>query len=644
MPGWLSQVLIRATPNSTRPKSKPKGNAKESTTGTTARTTSSSRRPLAPSIPNRPPTPRPDILPRRSAAIPPNRRLPRKPLTILVPSKSKSSSGMRPDTGKAAGSAIYATYVPHREPTSASSRLSFSSVLAEVGVDPEIIRTVRFKEASSHPEPSGCAAPQPAVKSKGSEYVSVTQGARGRERPVPVPLPIYAPTPVPGSCPPPPSLIYAPPSLPSPSPSPAAGLYALRPSLKGSPSGYAAPPTPPRTSSSQSQKHLAGPGPVHVGSFKLLRILEKGAFTKSYAAQDTDSGRIVCARSARKDRMLQDEKIRHGLLVERRAYGLIAAAAPRDQAYLMEVFGVLQDDERVVYLMPLMEGDLIDVSKAVTSYGGLDRSLVRRWVAQLALGIDALHRMGIIHRDLKPENILVDASNLARDPSVRISDFNTAYISYSPLEDGTVCTNDKIGSAPYMAWEVDQGRWYGKMVDWWALGCIAFGMLTNTVLFEGHDDRQEYVWWGHRMDGMSYAAHQGLGKISDPEVDLIDGLVNLHPNSRFQLRHLRYHHFFLDEKKHVNTFDVLLREPAADLLTDASPSSSVEVDGSLKHEPPVHLFFQGDRPPLLAPGREARSRRYCRDEGASVEYAHVPELDDPFAGLDWLNPRGPWRV
>ena len=58
----------------------------------------------------------------------------------------------------------------------------------------------------------------------------------------------------------------------------------------------------------------------------------------------------------------------------------------------------------------------------------------------------------------------------------------------------------------------------------------------------------------------------------------------------------------------------------------------------------MHLFFQGNRPPLLAPGSETRSRRYCRDEGASVEYARVPELDDPFAGLDWLNPRGPWRV
>ena len=345
---------MRATPNSTPPKPKSKRNTKETTTGATLRVTTDSRRPLAPVLPNRPPTPRPDILPRRSTAVPPKRiqRLARNPLTISVSkSKSKSGSGMRPDTGKAAGSAIYSTYMPHGEPTSASSRLSFSSVLAEVGVDPEIIRTVRFQEASSHPEPSGFASPPSVVKSRGSEYVNVTQGTRS-------PLPIYAPTPVPGSRPlhelptgPPPSLIYAPPSLPSPSPSPAAGHYARRPSLKSGPSGYAAPPTPPRTSSSHSQKHPAGPGPVHVASFRLLRMLEKGTFTKSYAAQDTGSGRIVCARVARKDRMLQDEKIRRGLLVEGRAYGLIAAAAPRERAYLMELFGVLQDDERVVYLM-----------------------------------------------------------------------------------------------------------------------------------------------------------------------------------------------------------------------------------------------------------------------------------------------------
>lgn len=40
-------------------------------------------------------------------------------------------------------------------------------------------------------------------------------------------------------------------------------------------------------------------------------------------------------------------------------------------------------DNSFPFMQPLMEGDLVDVSKAVASYGGLDKSLVRRWVAQL---------------------------------------------------------------------------------------------------------------------------------------------------------------------------------------------------------------------------------------------------------------------
>ena len=79
--------------------------------------------------------------------------------------------------------------------------------------------------------------------------------------------------------------------------------------------------------------------------------------------------------------------------------------------------------------------------------------------------------------DLKPENILVSLSKFA----VRIADFNAAYIDHAPLEDDALYSCDRLGSAPYMAWEVDQGRDYGKMIDWWALGCITFDMLTNTV-------------------------------------------------------------------------------------------------------------------------------------------------------------------
>ena len=88
--------------------------------------------------------------------------------------------------------------------------------------------------------------------------------------------------------------------------------------------------------------------------------------------------------------------------------------------------------------------------------------------------------MGIVHRDLKPENVLLDAPH----GNVRITDFNAALFVQNggqPLADGDVFTQEKVGSEPYLAWETARRQWYGKMVDWWALGCVTFDLLTNTV-------------------------------------------------------------------------------------------------------------------------------------------------------------------
>lgn len=87
--------------------------------------------------------------------------------------------------------------------------------------------------------------------------------------------------------------------------------------------------------------------------------------------------------------------------------------------------------------------------------------------------------MGIIHRDIKPENVLLDAP----DGNVRLADFNAAYVGAcnGPLEDRAVYARDVTGSVPYMAWEMARRRWYGKMVDWWSLGCLMYDLVTGTV-------------------------------------------------------------------------------------------------------------------------------------------------------------------
>ncbi|RDX52626.1 kinase-like protein [Lentinus brumalis] len=212
----------------------------------------------------------------------------------------------------------------------------------------------------------------------------------------------------------------------------------------------------------------------------------------------------------------------------------------------MEAHGILQDERSVLVVMPLMQCDLYAELAKLGMDGRLDRTLVRRWVAQLALGIDALHGMGIIHRDIKPENILLDAPN----GNVRIADFNAALVVQNggkPLEDTEVFTSDRVGTEPYVAWETERQWWYGKMVDWWALGCVMFDLLTNSLLFEDHRARATYAHWDQMREGMSYP--KSMGGLLDEEESAISGLIDLHPCTRYQLRHLRHHAYFYDENR-----------------------------------------------------------------------------------------------
>lgn len=165
----------------------------------------------------------------------------------------------------------------------------------------------------------------------------------------------------------------------------------------------------------------------------------------------------------------------------------------------------------------MMDSDLYNV---VTELRHIPEATKRRWVAQVvwphlspsfasdlihkllqALGIDALHNMGIIHRDLKMENILVskgpDLEVLSGN--VRIADFDNAWMAPGddipdhlealsqgikrgqPLDWRRTYACKVVGTPDYMAPEVISGQSYGIMVDWWALGHIAWEIVNKQV-------------------------------------------------------------------------------------------------------------------------------------------------------------------
>lgn len=108
--------------------------------------------------------------------------------------------------------------------------------------------------------------------------------------------------------------------------------------------------------------------------------------------------------------------------------------------------------------------------------GPLPGETVTRIVAQLAAGLDRLHRAGIVHRDLKPENILVTGADPVR---LAIADFGLSKV----IEQSVVFASSSRTLA-YAAPESLSGQ-VSPARDWWSLGMIVRELVTGRPPFLG---------------------------------------------------------------------------------------------------------------------------------------------------------------
>ncbi|KDQ56867.1 hypothetical protein JAAARDRAFT_303656 [Jaapia argillacea MUCL 33604] len=148
--------------------------------------------------------------------------------------------------------------------------------------------------------------------------------------------------------------------------------------------------------------------------------------------------------------------------------------------------------------------------------------------------------MGILHRDIKPENLLVD-----RFDHLRITDFGTAYVHDGPLDHWRTYCAELAGTVGYTAPEAWKARPYGCPIDWWALGCTLFDMITGDILFESQEELAEYMDWNRLVEGISYMQFVAPD-LTVEEESLISGLLRVSPSTRFSILDLRKHPYFYD--------------------------------------------------------------------------------------------------
>jgi len=286
-----------------------------------------------------------------------------------------------------------------------------------------------------------------------------------------------------------------------------------------------------------------------VEDFEPLKVIGKGAFGVVRLVQKVDTGHVYAMKVLRKAEMVEKEQVAHvraerDILVE------------VDHTWVVKMFYSFQDSDALYLVMEFLPGG--DIMTLLMKKDTLPEEAAQFYMAETALAIETIHKLGFIHRDIKPDNLLLDSKG-----HVKLSDFGlctglqkshrTDYyrgLEHVTAEDFTFSRVDSrrraetwrskrralaystVGTPDYIAPEVFQQTGYDQTCDWWSLGVICFEMLIGYPPFCSETPQETYTKIMNWRDSLEFppevpisrAARKTIKRFCDAANSRISGL------------------------------------------------------------------------------------------------------------------------
>jgi serine/threonine-protein kinase len=138
-------------------------------------------------------------------------------------------------------------------------------------------------------------------------------------------------------------------------------------------------------------------------------------------------------------------------------------------------FGLDEATHRQYIVMELIRGQ--SGAEILRDEGSLDVRDALSIVVQALRGLEYAHRNGVVHRDVKPGNLL-----RGEDGVVKLADFGIAK-AFSD-ESSITQVGSVLGTAAYLAPEQAAGEQAGPAADLYALGVVAYQLLSGRLPYE----------------------------------------------------------------------------------------------------------------------------------------------------------------
>lgn len=221
---------------------------------------------------------------------------------------------------------------------------------------------------------------------------------------------------------------------------------------------------------------IHGTGDLIGDRYRVIGFVGQGGMQEVYEADDLLLARRVALKTPKTSS------------ADKRFSRSARTSAKINHANVAKTLDYISGDNHPYLVEELVEG--CDLGEFLRDFvPKLDPYLCASAFHHLAKGLAASHHADVVHRDIKPSNIMVVGGQDFFD--VKITDFGIAKMAQAELdqavnggEEALTQSATALGALPYMAPEmIDDFASTGKPGDVWALGAVAFELLTGSKPF-----------------------------------------------------------------------------------------------------------------------------------------------------------------
>jgi len=220
-----------------------------------------------------------------------------------------------------------------------------------------------------------------------------------------------------------------------------------------------------------------------MGSYHLVELLGRGGMGEVWRGQHRLLKRGAAIKLVRPELLGASSEIDARNMLrrfEREAQATAALSSP----HTIRVFDFgVTSDRTFYYVMELLAGR--DLEALVREFGPVPADRALFLLRQVCHSLAEAHARGLVHRDVTTSNIYVCRQGLEYD-FVKVLDFGLVKFNSTTVTDRALMTgaHTTTGTPAFMAPEIILEGEVDERADVYALGCVAYYLLTGQRVFE----------------------------------------------------------------------------------------------------------------------------------------------------------------